>query len=121
MSRNSHSPSLDRVAVGLSGLCIVHCILSVLVVAMLSGAGTFLTDPIIHRVGLFGAVVLATVALGQGFRAHRALLPALVGLVGIGLMTLGLFAPHGWGEVAATVAGVSVLATAHLMNARARA
>jgi hypothetical protein len=121
MPRRFHTPALDRMAVGLSGLCIIHCVLSVVFVALLSGAGTFLTNPIIHRVGLFGAVLLAAFALGQGYLAHRATRPALVGVVGLGLMTAGLFAPHGWTEVAATVAGVIVLATAHLMNARARA
>lgn len=121
MPRSFHIPSLDRMAVGLSGLCVVHCVLSVVLVAALSSAGTFLTDPIIHRVGLLGAVVLAAFALGQGYKKHRAVRPALIGLTGIGLMIVGLFAPHGWVEVAATVAGVSILAVAHLMNARARA
>lgn len=120
MPRRFHIPALDRMAVGLSGLCVIHCVLSVIFVALLSGAGTFLANPLIHRVGLLGAVLLATFALGQGYMAHRATRPALIGLVGIGLMTLGLFVPHGWAEVAATVAGVSVLAAAHLMNATAR-
>jgi hypothetical protein len=121
MPRSFHTPSLDRMAVGLSGLCVIHCILSVIFVAVLSGAGTLLTDPIIHRIGLLGAVVLAALALGQGYMKHRAVRPALLGLTGLGLMIAGLFAPHGWVEVAATVAGVSILAAAHLMNARARA
>lgn len=121
MPRSFHTPSLDRMAVGLSGLCIVHCVLSVVFVAILSGAGTLLTDPIIHRIGLLGAVMLAALALGQGYMKHRAVRPALIGLSGIGLMIVGLFAPHGWSEVVATVAGVSILAAAHLMNARARA
>ena len=108
-------------AVGLSGLCVLHCVLSVVLVAALSGFGTFLTDPMIHRLGLAGAVVLGSVALGQGYLMHRAKRPAQVGLVGLMLMALGLVVPHGWAEVAATVAGVSVLAIAHLMNARARA
>lgn len=121
MRRSFHVPALDRMAVGLSGLCVVHCLLSVVFVALLSGAGTFLTNPLIHRFGLFGAIVLAAFALGQGYRSHRALRPALIGVTGIAVMTLGLIVPHGWGEVAATVVGVCVLATAHLMNARARA
>ena len=121
MARSFHVPALDRMAVGLSGLCVVHCLITVVFVALLSGAGTFLTNPLIHRFGLLGAILLAAFALGQGYLSHRALRPAVIGMTGIALMTLGLFAPHGWGEVAATVAGVCVLATAHLMNARARA
>ena len=120
MPRALHIPALDRFAVGLSGLCIVHCVLSVVLVSMLSTAGTFLTDPSFHEVGLAGAVMLGAVALGQGYAAHRAVRPAIVGVVGLALMTTGLIVEHGWPEVAVTIAGVVVLAVAHLMNARAR-
>lgn len=121
MPRSFHTPTLDRMAVSLSGLCVLHCVLSVVLVAALSGAGTLFTDPLIHRLGLMGAVVLAALALGQGYARHRARRPLGVGLVGIALMSAGLVAPHGWAEVALTVAGVTVLAVAHLMNARLRA
>ncbi|MES2291158.1 MAG: MerC domain-containing protein [Pseudomonadota bacterium] len=119
MERDS-SPNLDRLAIGLSAMCVVHCVLSVVLVALLSSA-TFLTDPVIHRAGLAGAVLLAAVALRQGYVSHRARRPAIVGLAGLSLMTFALFVPHGWAEVAATVTGVSILAAAHLMNARSRA
>lgn len=119
MERDSSS-NLDRMAIGLSAMCIVHCVLSVVLVALLSSA-TFLTDPIVHRVGLVGAVLLAAVALRQGYISHRARRPAIVGLVGLALMTFALFLPHGWAEAAATVSGVSILALAHLMNVRTRA
>lgn len=102
-------------------MCILHCILSVVLVALLSGTTTLLTDPIVHRVGLVGAVLLAAVALRQGYVSHGARLPAVIGLTGLSLMTTALFLPHGWSEVAATVTGVSILAVAHLMNARTRA
>ena len=114
-------PLLDRVAVGLSGLCVVHCVASIVVVSVLSSAGTFLTSPAIHEFGLAGAVLLGAFALWQGYSAHRRRRPAMVGVVGLTLMACGLIVPHGWAEVVATVAGVSVLAGAHLMNARARA
>ncbi len=114
-------PILDRIAVGLSGLCVVHCVASIVVVSVLSTAGTFLTSPAIHEIGLAGAVMLGALALWQGYSVHRQRRPAMIGLVGLALMTCGLFVPHGWAEVVATIAGVSVLAGAHLMNARARA
>ncbi|MEP6786012.1 MAG: MerC domain-containing protein [Sphingomonadales bacterium] len=120
MKRDSSLPGLDRVAIGLSGLCVVHCVLSVVLVAVLSGSATYLTDPIVHRVGMVGAVLLAAVALRQGYVSHGARRPALFGLVGLSLMAFGLFVPHGWAEVATTVAGVSVLAAAHLMNVRSK-
>ena len=121
MPRSFHIPALDRMAVGLSGLCILHCVLSVVLVAALSGVGTLFTDPLFHRLGLMGAVVLAALALGQGYARHRARGPLVIGLAGLSLMSAGLVAPHGWVEVALTVGGVTVLAVAHLMNARLRA
>ena len=110
---------LDRVAVGLSGACLVHCVVSLLLVATLTGAGAWFTAPIIHRLGLALALLLGMVALGQGYLAHRALRPALIGAAGIALMALGLVVPHGLPEVCATVAGVSLLALGHLLNSRA--
>lgn len=121
MERDSSSTGLDKVAIGLSGLCVIHCVLSVALVAVLSGSATYLTDPIVHRVGMVGAVLLAAVALRQGYVAHGARRPALLGLAGLTLMAFGLFVPHGWMEVATTVTGVSILALAHLMNVRTKA
>lgn len=114
------STHLDRMAVGLSGLCVLHCVASVALVSALSVAGDALGDPLFHRVGLAAAMLLAAVALGQGYRAHRAWRPALVGAAGIGLMALGVVVPHGGAEVASTIAGVTVLAAAHLMNTRVK-
>lgn len=121
MQRMPFRFTLDRMAVGLSGLCVLHCVLSVVLVASLSLSGSFLADPRIHEFGLIGAVLLAAIALWQGYARHRAVGPARVGLAGLALMTIGLLVPHGWLEVVVTIAGVSVLAYAHLMNSRARA
>ena len=112
------SAQLDRMAVGLSGLCLVHCVASVVLVSGLAMVGDVLGDPLIHRAGLAGATLLACVALAQGYRAHRAVGPAMLGLCGIALMAFGLVAAHGVAEVAATVIGVTVLAAAHLLNRR---
>ena len=114
------SSTLDRMAVGLSGLCVLHCVLSVVLVSAISVAGDALGNPVIHRVGLFAALVLAAVALGQGYLAHRAVAPALVGLGGVVLMASGLMVGHGMAEVALTIAGVVVLAAAHLLNGRVK-
>jgi hypothetical protein len=110
---------IDRIAIGVSGLCIIHCVLSVLFVALLSGAGSIISDPLVHRLGLVGAVLLAAVAMSQGFVVHREMGPAAVGMVGLAFMVAGLFVPHGWVEVALTIVGVSIVAVAHVMNVRA--
>jgi hypothetical protein len=109
----------DRLAIGLSALCLVHCVASVLLVAVLASAGGALLNPAIHEVGLALAIFLALVGLGRGFLSHRRAGPVAVGATGIALMSAAFFAPHGIAEAAYTMCGVACVATAHMMNRRA--
>jgi MerC mercury resistance protein len=109
----------DRLAIGLSALCLVHCVASVLLVAVLASAGGALLNPAIHEVGLALAICLALLGLGRGFMAHRRAVPVAIGATGIALMSAAFFAPHGMAEVAFTMCGVACVATAHMMNRRA--
>jgi hypothetical protein len=120
VSRSSILSALDRAAIGLSALCAVHCLISVVLIAGLSVAGTIWTDPVIHRIGMFGAVLLAAIAFGPTLIRERLTRGLAVGVTGLLLMALGLVVPHGWPEITATIVGASLLAVAHLMNTRAR-
>jgi hypothetical protein len=120
VSRSTILSALDRAAIGLSALCAAHCLISVVLIAGLSMAGSIWTDPAIHRIGMFGAVLLAAVAFGPTLIRERLTRGIVVGMVGLLLMALGLLVPHGWPEIAATITGASLLAGAHLMNTRAR-
>ena len=111
-------PSLDRVAVALSGLCVVHCLLTSVLLALMSAAGGVLGSPIFHEAGLALAIVLAAVAMGRGAMAHGRMLPTAVGSLGIGVMMGALTLPHGGSETIGTVIGVALLASAHLLNSR---
>jgi hypothetical protein len=109
----------DRLAIGLSALCLVHCAASVLLVALLATAGGFLLHPAIHEVGLGLAMLLAVIGLGSGFLHHRRPVPLMIGVTGIVLMAIALLGPHGLGETAYTMCGVACVATAHMFNRRA--
>src|SRR4051794_38326849 len=109
----------DRLAIGLSALCLVHCMASVLLVAVLASAGGALLNPAIHEVGLALAICLAVLGLGRGFLAHRRPVPVAIGTTGIALMGAAFLAPHGLTEVAYTMCGVACVATAHMLNRRA--
>ena len=50
---------------GLSGLCAVHCVATVVLLGLLASAGGFLGKPIIHEVGLTIAMILGAIALGR--------------------------------------------------------
>ncbi len=113
-------PSLDRVAVGLSGLCAVHCLASAVLVALASAAGGMLLHPIFHEVGLTVAIVLGAVALGRGIFEHGYMAPAVTGSFGLGIMAGAMQLPHGnGGETIWTLIGVAVLALGHDLNRRA--
>jgi len=118
--RSSLLSTLDRAAIGLSALCAAHCLISVILIAGLSVAGSIWTDPAIHRIGMFGAVLLAAVAFGPTLIRERLTHGIVIGMIGLLLMALGLLVPHDWPEISATITGASLLAAAHLMNTRAR-
>ncbi len=119
----NHDPAgqdglLDRLAIGLSGLCLVHCVATTLVLTLLASAGGLLVHPAIHEVGLAIAIVLAAVALGRGWLRHRAIGPALTGLTGLALMSSALLIEHGYGETGLTIVGVALVALGHHLNRR---
>ena len=110
---------LDRLAMGLSGLCLVHCLATSVLVAMLASAGGLLGSPIIHEVGLSMAIALGTVALGRGIWAHGFMMPSAVGGLGLGVMAGAMSLPHGPNETIYTMIGVAILALGHDLNRRA--
>jgi hypothetical protein len=109
----------DRAAIGLSGLCLVHCLASAVVLAMLASAGGLLLSPVIHEVGLVFALVLGVIALGRGILEHGFMMPAAVGSLGLGVMAGALTLPHSGTEIVYTIVGVAILALGHDLNRRA--
>ena len=116
--KHHHFPMLDRAAVALSGFCVVHCVATVVLLGTLSSLGHLFTDPRIHEGGLLLATLLGGIALGTGVWRHRRMLPVMIGVPGLFLMAIALLVPHGGGEALLTICGVSLVAAAHLLNAR---
>jgi hypothetical protein len=111
--------TIDRIAIGLSGLCLVHCVASAVLVMVLASAGGLLVDPRIHEVGLVFAILLGALGLGRGVFEHGFMLPAAIGALGLGTMAGSLTLPHGPEEVFYSVFGVLILALGHDLNRRA--
>ena len=107
---------LDRLAIGLSGLCLVHCLASAVLLALVSAVGGVLGAPVIHEVGLVLAMILGTVSLGRGIYEHGFMLPSAVGGLGLGVMAGALSLPHDGTEATYSVVGVLIVALGHRLN-----
>jgi hypothetical protein len=107
---------LDRIAMGLSGLCLVHCLATTVLLALLSAAGGVLGAPIVHEVGLTLAMIMGAIALGRGILEHGYSMPSAVGGLGLGVMAGALTLPHNGTEAIYTVVGVGILALGHRLN-----
>lgn len=111
---------LDRFGMGLSGLCLVHCVMTTVLVATLASAGSLLGSPLIHEVGLGFAMLIGLYALWRGVYEHGYMMPVAVGAFGLGVMAGALTLPHNGNEALATMMGVGLLAFGHRLNEIAR-
>lgn len=107
---------LDSLAMGLSGLCLVHCVATAVLLGLLASAGVLLGSPIIHEVGLTLAMIVGSFALGRGILEHGFMLPSATGALGLGVMAGALSLHEGGHEPIYTVAGVLILALGHRLN-----
>lgn len=121
LSNSFQRLNLDRLAIGLSGLCLAHCLASAVVLTMLASAGSFMLHPALHEIGLTLAMMLAAIALGRGVMAHGYAIPAWVGALGLGVMAGALTLPHDGSEAIYSIIGVLIVALGHDLNRRAAA
>jgi hypothetical protein len=110
---------LDRIAMGISGLCLVHCVATAVLLALVASAGGFLGSPMIHEVGLSLAMVFGSIALLRGIFEHGFMMPSAIGGLGLGVMAGALTLPHDGTEAAYTVIGVLIVALGHRLNVMA--
>ena len=119
-SRPLTSLSGDQLAMGLSGLCLVHCLASTIFFASIASVGGALFNPAFHEIGLVIAIGFALVTLVSGVLSHGYMMPFAVGSFGLGMMAGALSRPHDGSEVLATMIGVAIVALGHDLNRRAR-
>ena len=111
-TKSQPQPYLDRAAMWLSGLCLVHCLALPLAVLLTPSMSQWLeaTETTTHWI-LFG------IAMMQGYRRLRSGMTLLLG--GIGLLLMLVAVSHIFGrelEVLLTVIGVTAVLFAHLRN-----
>ena len=110
---------LDGTAVGLSALCLIHCLALPLLVAGLPFLAQF-SEGHLHAQMLVVVLPLSVVALGLGFRHHRSGQIIAAGVVGMALLTIGATVAHSQLGLTAdrtfTIFGALILASAHYYN-----
>ena len=109
---------LDSIAIGASFACMIHCLAMPLLLAALPAVAQILNIPeSFHIVMLCIAVPTSALALARGYRTHGAAVPAILGLIGIMLLSTGAYWPNNPAfETGLTVLGSLTLALAHIGN-----
>lgn len=110
---------LDGAAVGLSALCLVHCLALPLLVAGLPFLAQF-AEGHLHAQMLVIVLPLSTMALGLGYRHHRRFGIIIAGVAGMAMLVVGATVAHFQLGLTAdrlfTIVGALILATAHFYN-----
>ena len=122
MDNSSRRPAfLDQVAVALSGLCLLHCLLLPFLVTLLPFLGQF-GDDHLHAEMLVVVIPISVLALGLGFRRHRHGGIVAAGIAALAILTIGGTIAHNTFGLAAdralTVIGSITLAVTHYRNFR---
>ena len=120
---NSHT--LDKVAILLSGACLVHCLATPVLLTLLPilSSSILADDVLFHQILLWAVLPISCAALLIGCRKHKNLSILATGAIGLGILLLVAFFGHDWfgitGEKIATSVGGIILATSHFLNYRA--
>jgi len=121
-SASTTTDLLDRTAIVLSGLCVIHCLALPLLIIVAPFLGEFV-DGHLHAQMLVIVLPLSGGALALGFRRHRNIRIVIAGVVGMLLLTLGGTIMHDQFGIVAdrlfTITGAITLAVCHWFNSRA--
>ena len=113
----------DKTAIGLSVICTLHCLALPFAVTLLPTlAATNLEDEAFHLWMVIAVIPMSLLALTMGCKKHKDYRVALLGVIGLSLLTLAVLLGHDLlgesGETVLTVSGASIIAVCHLLNHR---
>ena len=113
--------NLDKVAIGFSAICALHCILLPVALIFLPALSTtFLGSEDFHKALLYFVVPSSTIALFLGCKMHGKNHVYVYGAVGIGALLIALFFGHDLfgesGEKLLTLLGAGIISLGHIKN-----
>ena len=108
----------DRIGIFLSGLCLVHCVLTGALIILLPSLQLIFPHELFHQVFLLVLPLFAIFAFIPGYRRHRSAKIFVWAFAGFSLLVLGAFAFEGilWLETAVSISGSLCLIRAHFLN-----
>ena len=116
----------DKIAIALSSLCVVHCIITPILLIALPALGSvaFLDHEVFHQILLFFVLPVGGIALTAGYRHHKSAAILGSGLLGLLLLTLAGTVAHDVvgeiGETVLTIVASLFIVYAHIQNYRQR-
>ena len=117
--------SLDKLAVFLSGVCVLHCLITPVLITLLPilTLSAMVEDLLFHKLMLWLVLPTSFIALFIGCRKHRNLTIAATGIIGMTLLVAIALIGHELftalqEKVATSTAGM-ILAVSHILNFRA--
>lgn len=115
--------ALDKSAMGLSFMCLAHCLLIPVVVILLPTAIAIpLEDELFHKALLIGVIPMSIIALIMGCRNHKKWAVLLWGAYGLSILFFAGFFGHDivgeTGEKILTVIGSLLIIVGHYKNYR---
>ncbi|RBP52741.1 MerC domain-containing protein [Arenicella xantha] len=119
------STSLDKLAIFLSGICLVHCLVAPILITLLPIVSLSVTveEVLFHQLLLWLVIPTSVVGLFLGCRKHRRWSIVITGGAGMAILIAVATFGHSWfgltGEKWVTTLGGLVLACSHFLNYRA--
>ena len=114
-------PWADRFAIGISTLCLVHCLAMPLILTVLPSLGvSFVADEKFHAWLVYIVIPTSVIALSVGCKQHKRGAIVIFGLCGLSLLIAALNVEamgldHDWEQIL-TVMGTFLIAFAHIRN-----
>ena len=113
----------DRIAMGLSLACVLHCFLAPSLIVLSYGVSSFnIESELIHYMILLLTVPISILALTLGYKNHKSVSIFIAGVIGLLVLILAVIVGEAifgdFGEKGLTLVGSSIVAYAHYSNYR---
>ncbi|MBT6325896.1 MAG: MerC domain-containing protein [Bdellovibrionales bacterium] len=109
--------TLDKLGMIISGVCVIHCLLTPIIVLALPWVEGIFSHEVVHLSLLLFLFPLAIFTFTHGYKTHKKLSIVIMGAIGISFISIPiLIHPAEFTEQALTISGSIILIIAHYNN-----